>query len=97
MKPITVRIIINRPVEEVFAYYIDPANRPHWSDHVLSAGWINDKPVGVGAIFQVTLRQWGRVVRTEAWLRLIFPLIARWQAGHLVEEARNLKRTLEEG
>jgi uncharacterized membrane protein len=61
----SVTITIRRPLEDVFRYYLDPANRPRWSDHVLSGSWVNDKPVGVGAIFQITLRQWGRVLCTE--------------------------------
>lgn len=65
MKPIIVSVVIKRPVEEVFAYYIDPAKRPRWSNHVLSGVWVNDKPPGVGAIFQVALQQWGRVIRTD--------------------------------
>lgn len=61
----TVHVVIQRPVEEVFSYYIDPANRPLWSDHVLSGAWVTEQSVGVGAVFQITLRQWGRIMRTE--------------------------------
>lgn len=46
----TASVIIHRSPEEVFAYYMDPSNRPHWSKHVLSGGWVNDKPVGVSVI-----------------------------------------------
>lgn len=65
MQSITVSVIIARPVEEVFSYYIDPANRPQWSDHVLSGDWISYKTSEVDAVFQVTIKQWGRVIRTE--------------------------------
>ena len=62
---IIVETIINRPPAEVFRYYINPGNRPKWSDHVLAGQWLTDGPAGVGSVFRITLRQWGRKLQTD--------------------------------
>jgi uncharacterized protein YndB with AHSA1/START domain len=81
MFEINVSTTINRPVSEVFAYYIEPQNRVQWSDHVLDARWLTEGQPGVGSVFEITLRQWGRKLRTvrgitvfEAEQRLCYTL-----------------------
>jgi uncharacterized protein YndB with AHSA1/START domain len=50
MDPVTVTTTIDRPREEVFAYLLDVANRPEYTDHYL-VDWrlTREDPVGRGA------------------------------------------------
>jgi uncharacterized protein YndB with AHSA1/START domain len=41
-------IIINRPVEEIFAFVADQTNAPQWQDGLLEVRRTTDGPVGVG-------------------------------------------------
>ena len=41
-------IIINCPIEEVFAFVADQTNGPQWQDGLLEVRRITDGPVGVG-------------------------------------------------
>jgi hypothetical protein len=41
-------IIINRPVEEVFAFVADQTNGPRWQDGLLEVRRITSGPIGVG-------------------------------------------------
>jgi uncharacterized membrane protein len=41
-------IIINRPIEEVFAFVADQTNGPQWQDGLLEVRRITDGPIGVG-------------------------------------------------
>jgi uncharacterized protein YndB with AHSA1/START domain len=41
-------IVINRPVEEVFAFVADQTNGPRWQDGLLEVRRITNGPVGVG-------------------------------------------------
>ena len=70
---IIVETIIERPPAEVFRYYIDPGNRSKWSDHVLAGQWLADGPIGVGSIFRITLRQWGRMLHTDRRITVYEP------------------------
>ena len=42
-------VIINRPVEEVFEFVIDPQNEPLWISGTLEAVQISEGPLDVGA------------------------------------------------
>ncbi len=43
-------VFINRPVQEVFDYLVDPTNEPEWQEGVLEAGYSQDSSEpGVGA------------------------------------------------
>jgi uncharacterized protein YndB with AHSA1/START domain len=57
MEPVTVSVVIGRPREEVFAYLIDLANHPEFSDHYL-VDWrmtrVNTEGRGAGARFRFT-------------------------------------------
>src|SRR5512137_904763 len=44
-------IMINRPVEDVFAYLSDAANGPKWQSDLLEARQITKGPLGVGTKF----------------------------------------------
>jgi uncharacterized protein YndB with AHSA1/START domain len=49
MKRIEVSVVIDRPVEEVFAYVTDPANDTKWQSALLESGMASEGPMGVGA------------------------------------------------
>ena len=42
-------VLINRPLEEVFAFSVDPAREPEWQDGVVAAGYSPGSAPGVGA------------------------------------------------
>ncbi len=53
-------IIINRPIEEVFAFVADQTNGPQWQDGLLEVRRITDGPVGVGTRHTVVRKFLGR-------------------------------------
>lgn len=53
-------IVINRPVGDVFAYAVDPANEPQWQDGVVSAHISSGSEPGVGAEMSETRKFLGR-------------------------------------
>lgn len=64
MFTIVTSVLITRPVEDVFAYYLDPGNRVRYSEDVLEGEWVGDAAPGPGASFRVVLRQFGRTLET---------------------------------
>ena len=57
-------IIINRPVEEVFAFVADQPNATQWQSGVLEVRRITDGPIGVGTKHKAVRKFMGR--RLEA-------------------------------
>ena len=55
----SVRIVVSRPREEVFAYVADARNRPQWDDSVEREELTSPEPIGVAAP-SATLRSMGR-------------------------------------
>ena len=55
--------VINRPVEDVFAFVADMEKRPQWMSSVTEAHWTSEGPRGVGSTFRTAWRFMGR--RTE--------------------------------
>ena len=49
MRRIEVSVVINRPIEEVFAYVTNPENDTQWQSSVLESGLVSERPLGVGA------------------------------------------------
>jgi carbon monoxide dehydrogenase subunit G len=58
-------IYIDRPQEEVFDYYADPANQPKWQSGVESAEWISEGPHGVGSKMKTVTNFLGRKIEAE--------------------------------
>ncbi len=62
MSPTTVTVEISRPVDEVFAYAIDPTHLPEWQNAVV-AGRMDRGGMPEGGDHCVTTRQIGGVER----------------------------------
>ena len=65
MATLEISIVINRPVEEVFAFLSNPENNPKWVSmsnevHLTSAG-----PIGVGTTFRSVVTVLGRRLEGE--------------------------------
>lgn len=52
--------VINRPVEEVFAYVTDVENEPQWIGEVAEVRKTSDGPVGVGSTYDNIVHFLGR-------------------------------------
>ena len=57
-------VVIERPVEEVFAFATDPENEPLWQSTSLETEQTSGGPVGVGATFRNTSKFLGRRIET---------------------------------
>ena len=57
-------VVIERPVEEVFAFATDPQNDPLWQSTSLETERTSKGPVGVGATFRNTSKFLGRRIET---------------------------------
>jgi uncharacterized protein YndB with AHSA1/START domain len=55
--------VIDRPIEEVFAYLADGTNDPKFSARVLEIAKTTDGPTGVGTIYKSTVKDAG--VKTQ--------------------------------
>lgn len=54
-------VSIERPVEDVFDYYLAPENHLEWQDDLLEASPLSEGPVDVGSRFRLRRRLGGRV------------------------------------
>ena len=66
MNTFTVTTFINRPVQEVFDFTIDPANAAQWQAGTKSARWSSAGPVGVGSVLHQVGKFLGREIETDA-------------------------------
>lgn len=65
-------IIINRPVEEVFAFVADQTNAPRWQQGLLEVQRITDGPLGVGTKHTAVRKFMGRGVEaTNEYIRYV--------------------------
>ena len=58
-------IVIDRPVEEVFAAVADQTNEPHYNPAVTASRQVTDGPVGVGTHFRATVLSRGRPTEVD--------------------------------
>lgn len=58
-------IYINRPPQEVFDYYADPANQPKWQTGVESAEWSSQAPHGAGSTIRTVTNFLGRKIEAD--------------------------------
>lgn len=54
--------VINRPVEDVFAYVTDVENEPQWISEVMKVRMTSDGPVGVGTTYDNIVQFLGREI-----------------------------------
>jgi uncharacterized membrane protein len=64
MKPVELSVVIDRPLEECFAYLADPSNDLEWRREWIEAEKTTDGPHGVGARYRLTGTLLGRRITT---------------------------------
>ena len=58
---------IDRPVDEVFAFFADASNNPRWQNGMVSCEWTSEPPIRMGSSYEQHARFMGRdVVSTFA-------------------------------
>jgi uncharacterized protein YndB with AHSA1/START domain len=50
MAKFEINLVINRPIEEVFAFLSNPENLPRWRTSILEVKKISSEPLGVGSV-----------------------------------------------
>ncbi len=58
-------VVIDRPIQEVFAFLADGENDPKFSSRVIEIAKATDGPPGVGTIYQSTVRDAGVKTKRE--------------------------------
>ena len=61
-------VVIDRPIEEVFAFLADGENDPKFSPRVLEIAKTTDGPPGVGTVFASTVKDAGMKTQREVEL-----------------------------
>ncbi len=59
------RVVIRRPVEDVFAFMNEPTNEPLWQPGTISSAYTSEAPVGVGTTGRSISRSLGRTTAVE--------------------------------
>jgi uncharacterized membrane protein len=57
-------VVINRPIEEVFAFVTDMETRPQWSSQLLQAKMTSEGPVRAGSQYRYVEQFLGRRIET---------------------------------
>jgi hypothetical protein len=71
--------VIDRPIDEVFAFLADGTNDPKFSPRVLEIRKTTDGPVGVGTVFESTVKDAGmRTSRRFELTTVEAPTKIRW-------------------
>ena len=65
MIPLKDRIVINRPIDQVFPYVANLNNQTHWMEDVISSKQVSEGPVGMGTKFQQDMKMMGRSLDTQ--------------------------------
>ena len=86
-------VVIDRPIEEVFAFLADGENDPKFSPRVLEISKTTDGPPGVGTVYDSTVKDAGMKTHREFKLTEFEPPTRiRW-----AEQSRNLVTAPEGG
>ena len=64
MARIELNVVINRPVEEVYAYMSNPENNSQWQSHCLGSVITSEGPIGVGTTFTYEIKFLGRRIKS---------------------------------
>ena len=62
---VTAEVIINRPIEEVFAFIKDMNNHTNWQTGVIESHVTSDGSVEVGSTYRYVTQMLGRQIQTE--------------------------------
>ena len=86
-------VVIDRPIEEVFAFLADGENDPKFSPRVLEIAKTTDGPPGVGTVYASTVKDAGMKTKREFKLtEFASPTRIRWS-----EQSKNLVTAPEGG
>ena len=86
-------VVIDRPIEEVFAFLADGQNDPKFSPRVLEIAMTTDGPPGVGTAYASTVKDAGMKTKREFKLtEFAAPTRIRW-----AEQSKNLVTAPEGG
>ena len=66
-------ITIHRPIEEVFAYVVDPNTAAKWQGSVVEAALTSDGPIGVGSTYRYVIQVMGRRLDTRSQITVYEP------------------------
>lgn len=55
---------INRPADEVFAFFADATNNPKWQDGMVACEWRTPPPIAVDSIYEQHAQFMGKDVRS---------------------------------
>ena len=66
MAKLEISTVINRPVEEVFAFLSNPENYPKWISSSSEVKIISEGPIGVGTTFRPVVNFLGRRIEGES-------------------------------
>jgi carbon monoxide dehydrogenase subunit G len=86
-------VVIDRPIDQVFAFLADGTNDPKFSPRVLEITKTSDGPVGVGTTFASTVKDAGMKTKREFKLtEFEAPTKIRW-----AEQSKNMVTAAEGG
>ena len=66
-------VVIDRPIEEVFAFLADGENDPKFSPRVLEIAKATDGPPGIGTVYKSTVKDAGMTTKREFELTAFEP------------------------
>ncbi len=78
MLRIEVSTLINRPTQEVWDYFIDLTNSPHWTRSGSELRPTTTGPLGVGTTIQSVRPILGREIKSQTIV------VTRYEPGHLI-------------
>jgi carbon monoxide dehydrogenase subunit G len=85
--------VVDRPIEEVFAFLADGTNDPKFSPRVQEIAKTTDGPPGVGTVFESTVKDAGMTTKRQFELTAFdAPTRIRW-----VERSKNMVSVSEGG
>jgi uncharacterized membrane protein len=65
MTKVEISTVINRPVEEVFAFAGNPENDPKWVSAISEVMITSQRPIGVGTTYRTVRQALGRRIESE--------------------------------
>ncbi len=92
-------VVINRPLEDVFAVLSNVENNPKWSSVFLEAEKTSAGPIGVGTTWRIVGRAFGQGIEAEVEVTEYEPnrKWAQKQSGPISAKIRQTYKPVEEG